>query len=106
MIKAKDFILDPSKLENEYQLVEVSKWTDYDTGKQVGLTYSVLFPKLQFEKIKINVKSSVPIIANDELEKNGQISVKFDNLTVKASLYQGRLSAKGEADSIKRVDNK
>lgn len=106
MLQAKDFILKAEKLETEYQLVEVSKWTDYNTHEQLGYNYVVLFPKLRFEKIKVEVKGTSPVISNEELGKSGSIPVRFDNLVVSASVYNGRFSAKGSADSVKRLDIK
>ncbi len=105
MLRAKDFVLSPNKMESEYQLVEVSRWNEYGTDKHLGFNYVVLFPKLQFEKVKIEVKGTTQLVTNEELEKCGQIPVKFANLTVSANLYQGRLSAKGQADSVKRLDD-
>lgn len=31
MIRGTDFILNPDKLEEQFQLVEVSEWIDYNT---------------------------------------------------------------------------
>ena len=52
MIRGTDFILNPDKLEEQFQLVEVSEWIDYNTKEKLGFYYTVLFPKLKFEKIK------------------------------------------------------
>ena len=53
MIRGTDFILNPDKLEEQFQLVEVSEWIDYNTKEKLGFYYTVLFPKLKFEKIKV-----------------------------------------------------
>jgi len=39
MIRGTDFVLNPSKLEKEYMLVEVSDWTDFNR-----INYTVLLP--------------------------------------------------------------
>lgn len=106
MLQSSDFMLKPEKLETEYQLVEVNNWRDYNTHEQLGFSYVVLFPKLKYEKIRVEVKGTSPVISNEELGKHGKIPVKFENLMVSASLFNGRLSAKGSADSVKRLDIK
>ena len=105
MIQAQDFILAPDKLEKEYFLVEVVNWNDYKTKEHMGFNYYVLFPKLQSEKVKIGIKGEKPYITNDELRKNGGVWVKFNNLTVQGSMYNGVFSAKGFADSLQFVEN-
>ena len=52
MIRGSDFILNPNKLEEQFQLVEVSDWVDFTTKEKLGFYYTVLFPKLKFEKVK------------------------------------------------------
>lgn len=106
MLKGTDFILNPCKTEKEYQLVEVSQWTDYNTKEKVGFNYSVLFPKLQFEKIKVSVKSKEPIITNEELEQQGQITVTFENLKTWASVFDKRLNLKAEASAVKIAEKR
>lgn len=106
MLKASDFILNPRKMETNYQLVEVNEWKDYETKKPMGFFYIVLFPKLQYEKVKVGIKADSPIITNEELKQFGTIPVEFDNLEVTAVLYEKRFSAKGTAKSIKRLDTK
>ena len=69
-----------------------------------GKTWILLycsFPKLKFEKVKVGVKATSQIISNEELEQKGQIPVSFEGLRTWASLYNGRLSVKAEADNIK-----
>ena len=106
MLNGKDFILNPNKLEKEFQLVEISPWTDYTTKAKVGFYYTVRFPKLKFEKMKVGIKSKRPIISNQELEDKGQVSVVFDNLETRGSLYNGHLSVKAEALDIRIIDAK
>ena len=60
MIRGTDFILNPDKLEEQFQLVEVSEWIDYNTKEKLGFYYTVLFPKLKFEKIVYNCWINVP----------------------------------------------
>lgn len=43
MIRGTDFILNPDKLEEQFQLVEVSEWIDYNTKEKLGFYYTVLF---------------------------------------------------------------
>lgn len=61
MIRGTDFILNPDKLEEQFQLVEVSEWIDYNTKEKLGFYYTVLFPKLKFEKIKVGVKMPISL---------------------------------------------
>ena len=106
MIRGSDFILNPSKLEEQYQLVEVSEWVDFSTKEKLGFYYTVLFPKLKFEKVKVGVRNSNQLISNEELEQKGQVPVLFEGLHTWASLYNGRLSVKAEATNIKIVGMK
>lgn len=106
MLKGTDFILNPNKLEEQFQLVEVSEWTDFTTKEKQGFYYTVLLPKLKYEKLKIGIKNAQQIISNEELEEKGQVPVSFEGLRTWASLYNGRLSVKAEASNIKRVGNK
>lgn len=103
-IKGKDFILNPKKLESEYNLVEVTEWVDFNTKEHLGFKYTVLFPKLKFERIQVEIKGSYPIVSNEELEEEGQILVAFENLLTWASNYGSRLSVKASADGIKRLE--
>lgn len=103
MLRGTDFILDPTKLEDEFQLVEISEWKDYNTKEKMGFYYTVLLPKLKFEKLKVGVKGTHPIVTNEELEQQGQIRVKFEGLQTWASFYDKRLSAKAEATTVKKV---
>lgn len=48
MIRGNDFILNPDKLQEEFQLVEVSDWVDFSTKEKLGFYYTVLLPKLLF----------------------------------------------------------
>lgn len=106
MIRGSDFILNPSKLEEQFQLVEVSEWVDFSTKEKLGFYYTVLFPKLKFEKVKVGVRTANQLISNEELEQKGQIPVLFEGLRTWASLYNGRLSVKAEAINIKIVGMK
>lgn len=103
MIKGTDFILNPNKLEEQFQLVEVSEWTDFTTKEKQGFCYTVLLPKLKYEKLKVCVKNAQQIVSNEELEQQGQVPVSFEGLHTWASLYNGHLSIKSEATNIKKV---
>lgn len=103
MLHGNDFILNPLKLNDEFQLVEVSEWVDYNTKEKLGFYYTVLLPKLKFEKLKVGVKGTHPIVTNEELEQQGQVPIKFEELQTWASLYNNRLSAKAEAAAVKKV---
>ena len=96
-IRGTDFVLNPEKMDKEYMLVEVSEWTDFDTKQILGSSYIVLVPKLQFEKIRVNVKSAAPIVTKEDLAAQGQIPITFEGLRTWASVYNGRLSVKAEA---------
>ena len=96
-IRGTDFALSPEKMDKEYMLVEVNEWMDFDTKAQLGYNYVVLFPKLQFEKIRVSVRSLTPIATKDDLTASGQIPVAFEGLRTWASVYNGRLSVKAEA---------
>ncbi len=106
MIRGNDFILNPNKLEEQFQLVEVSDWVDFTTKEKLGFYYTVLLPKLKFEKVKVGVKATNQLFSNEELEQKGQISVSFEGLHTWASLYNGRLSVKAEADTIRKAGMK
>lgn len=106
MIRGNDFILNPDKLEEQFQLVEVSEWIDYNTKEKLSCYYTVLFPKLKFEKIKVGVRNANQLVSNEELEQKGQVPVSFEGLHTWASLYNGRLSAKAEATNIKKTGMK
>lgn len=80
MIRGNDFILNPDKLQEEFQLVEVSDWIDFSTKEKLGFYYTVLLPKLKFEKVKVGIKANTAIVTNEELEQKGQIPVSFDGL--------------------------
>ena len=77
MIRGTDFILNLDKLEEQFQLVEVSEWIDYNTKEKLGFYYTVLFPKLKFEKIKVGVKNANQLVSNEELEQRGQVTVEI-----------------------------
>ena len=62
MIRGNDFILNPDKLQEEFQLVEVSDWVDFSTKEKLGFYYTVLLPKLKFEKVKVGIKANTAII--------------------------------------------
>lgn len=106
MIRGTDFILNPDKLEEQFQLVEVSEWIDYNTKEKLGFYYTVLFPKLKFEKIKVGVKNANQLVSNEELKQRGQVTVSFEGLHTWASLYNGRLSVKAEAANIRKAGTK
>ena len=94
MIRGNDFILNPDKLQEEFQLVEVSDWVDFSTKEKLGFYYTVLLPKLKFEKVKVGIKANTAIVTNE------------DGLHTWASLYNGRLSVKAEASNIRKVGMK
>ena len=105
-IKGTDFMLNPDKLERAYMAVEVNEWTDFTTKEKLGFQYVVLFPKLQYEKVKVNVRGNFPAVTKEELMKHGQIPVAFDGLKTWASMYERRLFLKAEAQSVKRATEK
>lgn len=72
MIRGNDFILNPDKLQEEFQLVEVSDWVDFSTKEKLGFYYTVLLPKLKFEKVKVGIKANTAIVTNEELEQKGR----------------------------------
>ena len=102
-IRGSDFVLNPEKMDKEYMLVEVSEWTDFDTKQKLGFSYVVLVPKLQFEKIRVNVRSVAPIVIKEDLAAQGQIPITFEGLRTWASVYNGRLSVKAEAAKATKV---
>lgn len=106
MLRGTDFILNPDKLEDQFQVVEVSAWNDFNTKEKLGLYYTVLLPKLKFEKVRVGVRSDKPIISAEELERQGQIPVVFEGLRTWASTYKGSLSVKAEATGVKRISAK
>ncbi len=107
MIRGTDFILNPDKLEEQFQLVEVSEWIDYNTKEKTRLLlHCSFFPKLKFEKIKVGVKNANQLVSNEELEQRGQVTVSFEGLHTWASLYNGRLSVKAEAANIRKAGTK
>ena len=65
MIRGNDFILNPDKLQEEFQLVEVSDWIDFSTKEKLGFYYTVLLPKLKFEKVKVGIKANTAIVTNE-----------------------------------------
>ncbi len=87
MIRGNDFILNPDKLQEEFQLVEVSDWVDFSTKEKLGFYYTVLLPKLKFEKVKVGIKANTAIVTNEELEQKGQIPVSFDLILLFSFLY-------------------
>ena len=52
------------------------------------------------------VKATNQLVSNEELEQKGQIPVSFEGLHTWASLYNGRLSVKAEADNIRKAGMK
>lgn len=106
MIRGNDFILNPDKLEEQFQLVEVSEWIDYTTKEKLGFYYTILLPKLKFEKVKVGVRNTQQLVSNEELEQKGQVTVLFEGLHTWASLYNGRLSVKAEAVGIRKAETK
>ena len=65
MIRGNDFILNPDKLQEEFQLVEVSDWVDFSTKEKLGFYYTVLLPKLKFEKVKVGIKANTAIVTKE-----------------------------------------
>ena len=87
-------------------LVEVMDWTDFNTKEKLGFLYVVLFPKLQYEKVKVGVKASTPVATKEELAEHGQIPVTFEGLKTWASVYERRLSLKAEAGGVHKATMK
>jgi hypothetical protein len=56
--------------------------------------------------LKVSIKAQYPVVTNEELEQQGQVPIKFENLKTWASVYNGRLSAKAEATGVVRVETK
>lgn len=106
MFKGTDFVLNPAKLEKEFTLVEVSEWTDFKTKEKLGISYSVLLPQLQFEKVRVNVPDLRPIVSKEELAQRGQVQIMFEGLETWASVYNGRLSAKAQANKVYKAQPK
>ena len=79
-VKINDLTLPKEKLENEYQVVQVSRWQN--DGEVLGWTYECLLPKLRFEKISVKVKSEAPVITKEALDEKGMAIVRFDNLMI------------------------
>ena len=69
MIRGNDFILNPDKLQEEFQLVEVSDWVDFSTKEKLGFYYTVLLPKLKFEKA---LKLTQRLLPTKNLNKKGR----------------------------------
>ena len=88
MIRGNDFILNPDKLQEEFQLVEVSDWVDFSTKEKLGFYYTVLLPKLKFEKVKVGIKANTAIVTNEELEQNFDNRTKFVTLTFKENIQE------------------
>ena len=103
-IRGTDFTLSPDKLDREYMLVEVNDWLDYNTKEKLGYHYIVLLPKLQYEKVRVSVRSNYPIATKDDLAAQGQMPVTFEGLRTWASVYNGRLSVKAEAMEARIVE--
>lgn len=72
MIRGNDFILNPDKLQEEFQLVEVSDWVDFSTKEKLGFYYTVLLPKLKFEKVKVGIKANQRLLPTKNLNKKGR----------------------------------
>ena len=85
MIKISDLTLSERVLEKQYSAVQVSEWAERNGDELVkkGWKYEVVLPKLRFEKFSIKVESQYPVIAQEELEEKGSITVLFDNLVIK-----------------------
>ena len=79
-VKINDLTLPKEKLENEYQVVQVSLWQK--DGEALGWTYECVLPKLRFEKISVKVKSEAPVITKETLHEKGMAIVRFDNLMI------------------------
>ncbi|MEB8417309.1 hypothetical protein NGG16_07565 [Enterococcus casseliflavus] len=79
-VKINDLTLPKEKLENEYQVVQVSRWQK--DGEALGWTYECVLPKLRFEKISVKVKSETPVITKETLDEKGMAIIRFDNLAI------------------------
>lgn len=79
-IKMTDLVFPKEKLENEYQVVQVSKWQK--DGEVLGWNYECILPKLRYEKISVKINSEFPVISKEELEKKGLAVVTFEELTI------------------------
>ncbi|MDR2834535.1 MAG: hypothetical protein LBV67_12580 [Streptococcaceae bacterium] len=103
MIKGTEMQLHKKVLENEYDVCEISEWRDFETKEKVGYNYTVILPKMRYEKMKIVVLSATSIFEKEELIKHGLVKVIFEELDTWISIYNGNMTAKGEASAIKRV---
>lgn len=69
MIRGTDFILNPDKLEEQFQLVEVSEWIDYNTKEKLRLK-----PRNQ-EPIRLTDRLITYWHASSEYKKNMEFYV-------------------------------
>ena len=60
MIRGNDFILNPDKLQEEFQLVEVSEWVDFSTKEKELLEIENL--KLQKREKQASIISTIVIM--------------------------------------------
>lgn len=79
-VKMSDFCLPTEKLEKQYQVVQVSRWQK--EGEILGWTYECVLPKVRFEKVSVKVKSEFPVISQEDLEKQGMVTMSFENLVI------------------------
>lgn len=79
-VKMSDLCLPTEKLEKQYQVVQVSRWQK--EGELLGWTYECVLPKLRFEKVSVKVKSEFPVISQEDLEKQGMVTLSFEHLVI------------------------
>ncbi|MGX7420721.1 hypothetical protein ACWOFR_18265 [Carnobacterium gallinarum] len=79
-IKINDLVLPITKLESDYQVVQVTKWQK--DGEVLGWNYECILPKLRFEKVSVKVASEFPVISNEDLGKEGMAIITFEQLTI------------------------
>ena len=66
-------------------LLSVRPGVEYVNGKPtdnvICIRYYCVFPQRAFEKITIKVPGDKPVITNEQIQKSGNVQVKFKNLT-------------------------
>ncbi|MCC9085740.1 hypothetical protein LOS25_16530 [Enterococcus faecium] len=79
-VKINDLTLPKEKLENEYQVVQVS--FGKKTAKRWAGRMNVFFQNSDLKKISVKVKSEAPVITKETLDEKGMAIVRFDNLMI------------------------